>query len=768
MTANFDVLIERLTKRFAADPELRMEIGQELRTHLEECAAEFAAGGMSSDDAKAAAAKALGDEGEIADKLWQANRRRVRLRKAARWAFGVTAGPVAAVAVIGVGWSSLVSICVLFVVLSLGAPGPDNVLFQHARANLINSIPPESRFIFDRPAQAPDRIQWASTLVSQHPNDPVFAANYVDELLFGGKISDHAPQILDVCRHGSEIEPDNAFFHLISAAVLLDGSTTYVKPSDPPAAARSFNWESNWNPMPKDRQQTFSIDRWTVNDPAKYQQGLAEFHRAAQCPYLDSHIGDMLQRRLDQLSPATRLSDHLLRVMAEFSAILPQLNSYREAVNIACSAALDAADQKQRDAALGLVVDARRIGDIDVARSHLIVELLVGIGLRGEAIGTEALVGRSLELPGRFEATRDQYATQERQMADLRSRNNPELGRELKLEGDFLTSAYAPPVTRVSAEQLAPGRVAEYAVFDRTMVAALTLVFLLIAGGKFIPALLPRHKPMLFMGWRRLAAATLVAILPVAIYAIYTLVIPISGRTYGVRVSPDRLLVEYVIVAVGVRMLISAMSGRALRDRAAELGVEYSAPRRGRWLTAVDLIAAAVVVAYLTIWHYLAGRMAPDSDMPTGGIGLVLVPLLLIYGLSDRDELRWYGVILVALLALGTLLLLIGPVSYLVGVYAVIFISVVGGMVALAIYRFVRGVRSQVGGAFNRGMSEAPLFVTTALAMLCVFGPLLRWQERSAVAQMSRPGGSYSFQHEIELSPWHDLQQRVMAEAAAP
>jgi hypothetical protein len=89
MNSPFDELVNRVTERFEVDPELRAEIGQELRTHLDDSAAESRGAGMSDADAIAAAARALGDEGEIAEKLWQAKRRRVRIRKAARVAFGI-------------------------------------------------------------------------------------------------------------------------------------------------------------------------------------------------------------------------------------------------------------------------------------------------------------------------------------------------------------------------------------------------------------------------------------------------------------------------------------------------------------------------------------------------------------------------------------------------------------------------------------------------------------------------------------------------------
>src|SRR5688500_3470460 len=81
-----DELLERLTRRLAVDRELQLEVRQELRTHVEESIAEFRNAGRGETDARDQALRALGDEAELAEQLWRANRRRIRLRAAGAWA----------------------------------------------------------------------------------------------------------------------------------------------------------------------------------------------------------------------------------------------------------------------------------------------------------------------------------------------------------------------------------------------------------------------------------------------------------------------------------------------------------------------------------------------------------------------------------------------------------------------------------------------------------------------------------------------------------
>ena len=59
----FSSLIDRATSRLQSDSDLRLEIAQELRGHLQDSAAEYRAAGMSEAEAEAKAVEAMGDPG---------------------------------------------------------------------------------------------------------------------------------------------------------------------------------------------------------------------------------------------------------------------------------------------------------------------------------------------------------------------------------------------------------------------------------------------------------------------------------------------------------------------------------------------------------------------------------------------------------------------------------------------------------------------------------------------------------------------------------
>ena len=80
MTTSADPIddwLDRVTRRLAVDRELQLEVRLELRSHVEESMEEFRAAGRSESDARDEALRAVGDETELSEQLWRANRRRL-------------------------------------------------------------------------------------------------------------------------------------------------------------------------------------------------------------------------------------------------------------------------------------------------------------------------------------------------------------------------------------------------------------------------------------------------------------------------------------------------------------------------------------------------------------------------------------------------------------------------------------------------------------------------------------------------------------------
>ena len=171
----FEKLAANLTKSLRADTEVRMDVANELRAHLEDTAAELRLTGFSEQNATEQAIKALGDLEDLQRQLWDANRRRIRIRQAVKWAARVTLIPAALVVLSVLGRSQDFSkyYDVNFI-LSGGMPPSSPIL---------RNLAEDQRFLLTGDPAAKTTLERMKSISQRWPDDPVFQAVYVNALL---------------------------------------------------------------------------------------------------------------------------------------------------------------------------------------------------------------------------------------------------------------------------------------------------------------------------------------------------------------------------------------------------------------------------------------------------------------------------------------------------------------------------------------------------------------------------------------------------------
>ena len=178
-----DDIIQAATYRFRPDAELQAEIARELRAHLEDAVAAARADGMDEAQAEEAAVRAFGDPEEVAERLWQANRRRMRLRAMAKWTGRLVLMPAGILLAL---WlcSAIGEVEGLFFfssdLLAYGHSG--SMLWELLPHSLTNSwyqrlaarkgLNEDERAVLD----ANDSVEKWEQLVRRHPNDTVYLA----------------------------------------------------------------------------------------------------------------------------------------------------------------------------------------------------------------------------------------------------------------------------------------------------------------------------------------------------------------------------------------------------------------------------------------------------------------------------------------------------------------------------------------------------------------------------------------------------------------
>ncbi len=638
-------LIGRITRRLEVDEELRLDVARELRCHLEDAAAEFRAAGESDEQAAASATRALGEPEELAEELWQANRGRIRIRGLLRWAARVTLLP-AAILVVVVLLANALAIGVSYNQMSFGRGGPAPWVRFLADPFPDAGLTEEQRFVLHGDPNAANSVDRAKSISDRWPDNPVYYGNYIVHLLVDSPVHwrlrrdepvtrEQLDELIAPLRRGEQLDPDNAFYALEIASLLIQASSNVTE--DPNTTYKDVDRDGKpWQAM------AYAVD---ISDPEMFQQGIEAFRRALAKPRITLGSMEMLRLRLDMLPAPRRMVEYLNRVGMWVSTLLPHRHDYRTLGNSLLARSLDLARSGEGDEAVRLARQVEYMGDKVGAEADFLVELLLGRGIRRSALGHMELIYTELGNPE--QAT----AVHKRRVAayDLWNRvmKARRLSRDEQDRTGLLESIIVPTLPDYRAD-LSPVRTAEHLAVVQAGLLAL-LADLLIAAGVLsvwtAAALfrLPKaQRPvMLFVGWRRLGRICLLAVvLPVAVYGLYSLAVATWGPHIGLAGAMIRVSMELTLLVTVVFVLLTLMSGAAIRQRAAELGMEVPPPmpwRRWIWpvgllIGGATLLLAGVVAWWLGGFRCTTAGEALDSVLPIAAAVAIL--LLACLGLA--------------------------------------------------------------------------------------------------------------------------------------
>lgn len=814
---DFDDLISRLTRRLRPDPDLQMEVAHELRTHLEDSAAEFQAAGRNPDEAHAAAVKALGDENEVADKLWQANHRRMRVRQVVKWAAGVGLMPAAVAVSLSVAWGAVISLATLLVmasgpmaIIALDQPpnrqdGLAGQLAAWHSIGMIDALPAQSRAVFDAPmGNRQQAVSASRRLADEHPGDPLYWANYTLQTLSAltrspeGLDPRAAMTALEAAEQGAKIEPDNGFYPLMAAWMRLSLATQTIARDDKTPPDVVYRDAAG-------KEQRDWWGRYKILDQAEFAQAMAQMHEAARKPYIDSHVWDFLRFRLGVLPAVSGLGDQILRWDIECETLLPYLAGYRAVIDTAGWHARELAATDKRDQALAIVDDEQSIARLAAARSRCLIDLMVAFGLDGAARFTREII---LEGTNPVAYAKAVAHLQQRRDGLYGVRRNV-IPDALVDQGGYFALSVMPVGVKMAGIDLGPERRAEYAVLDRAVLTGMLLALLcaamwLAADAIEVRIRTRRWPAVLIAGWGATARVVLVStLLPVGVYALYAW-LPIGRRAYGPPYSSERLAVEYAAVACAIVILLRALGEAANRKRAREIDASHTRDRARFWkagqvrMVIGTGLALAVLVFFIT-WNGENRSQYYVGPLLTRGWGWMLAGALLFYAASwlwpamkdladdgrvARRRIVTTGVACGIGVALGAAAIRISwstnpsegwlwrielPLMAVTIAYWVAILAVPPVMCGARLVREMMAARSREPGGtdappeFSTGLSLVPSVLMTAILLAAIGGPVLRLRERQAAVAMEAPAANFDISGEIERGGFDAARERLIA-----
>ncbi len=601
----YDKLISRATRQLDVDPELQMDVAAELLAHLEDSTEEFMRGGMDADEASASAVKALGDPDELAGQLFAANRRRMKLRGIFRWSARVALVPAA------------IAVVVFLVVNLVGTTDwllisdPEMLCGMNVGNLVSDDMSADDKFVLLGDPAAGTPLEGAKSISDRWPDNPVYYGNYAIYALSAafsrerGYSAGPAPDPTVVLDRGMRLDTDNSFYDYYKGALLILDSSKYEE-----------NPELTYVMQSKDGERKADTYLTNVTDEEKFHSGLDAIRRGISKPEFAIRTLDMAEVRLALLPKPQRFRDVMGQMALQVSTILPPLSQFRNGAMAICGRAVALAKQGDRDGAIELLNIADAMALRMGAQCRFIITLLNSLAIRNMVLGHAQCVYATLGL----EAEADEAAARRKKMQEKylalwsqRTRHEAE-NKTLLTRGGVFWSVMLAGFIDSDKFDFEPMRTAEHAVARELALVVLlsVLVCILLILGLFVMAdiVFRRNRPegrglLLFVGWGRLGAICLWAVVvPLGVYWLYARVIT-SGDEYGLNYAASRAIIEYALTGAAVIVLLVVMAYSNIRKRAAEIGIDVKPPARPwrKWLRiAVAALAAGGCMVYLVGW----------------------------------------------------------------------------------------------------------------------------------------------------------------------
>jgi hypothetical protein len=781
--ADFEAVIEQATRRLRMDRELRMEVGHELRTHLEDSAAAFAAGGDDEAKAMEQAVKALGDPEDLAQRLWTANRGRLRLRAVAWWGLRLTLLPACVVAIVMFMFANFTTSW-MYSSVRTGPDMPAPNWAERYREKLKEKMTPRQELIFFGDETAETELGRWRGLRDAYPESALYQLHYISVFL-QQKLAKGEPEVVEELfeelERGRRLEPENGVYDLLEAAVWFRRAGEWKEDE-----SRSLMFIRHYDGEMEESHPGVFVTR----DEAALTEAVAAFGRAVGKPYITMHALEMLEHRVAQLPPAVSITDYLHRVGAAVNTLLPTLGYEREVAWAVSGRAQVLAEEGKREEALALLDDVEVFSAKRAASSEALMELLVAQAVRVLALHSRAFVYQAL---GDAEAQEEAVEASNRQAEAFyqiyHGRDGEGTSPVAEKGGVFISTLLpALPGYQIDYE---PFRDAEYAMADR---AALTLALIVLVAAALLLSVgamgqlwrtrkKKEEQPMLlWLGWKRLAVVLGAGVLiPLVLFEMWTCA-AWSGREYGINYYP--MGVFGYVPALGLMIgLLVGLGAWLFVQRGREVGLPAEVNRRWLWAAGIFGAVTLLPMTVFELWVITQVYHEPPEEVVGLSAAVLAVFCLwlalasLIIGLKNPER-PWRALGKAAAWSVGATVVVAGLVALVLWTTALVhpmdrwvvffILSIAAVVLGLAFGLVVltqqRGRTGPLGASVVRSM--AMVFGLGALLLAVVGGPMLTWRERAAVGRMVAVSPVF-MDREIEDSDLRFLRSQL-AEGVEP
>ena len=577
MGNRFSSYLSACTQTLSDDPALRLEIEQELKSHLEETREEEEENGVSPEEAEIRAQQRFGNPEEVANALFLSNRKRLSTRAKIRFWLKLAALPLLLAGLfLCIDFRTIAGMLYLGTLMSSDPEESDAMIpARILNSRTLSRLPEQERVLFSdalecRGPGSSGEIAHFRRLHALFPENrlitALFAQLLAEKSSSGGEVGKPflrtagqkqlLRELQTVLREGRKQDPRNALYDYLEAFVL-------ASPAVFPERTESDGKDG------KDGKNA-PVYHLRVHDRRLLERAMEHYRNGLQKPFLKTGSLEFLRSQIRRLHPENDFFGQIQKFSLSASAALPHLNIHRQLARQVILYGETLLDEQDHAHAEPILRSWRIfLHQLLADNSDSLVEVLVC-----HAIGKIFLY--SAQRRNDTEEIRKLTALG-RSIDNWKERKNPDQTL-LRTRGGWMQKMLLPGLKEnISPDQLAPGRALTYALCDLLALALMSLFLVLLIAAHAIGlgvAQLRGHRALfLFPSWRScLKAAGFGILLPLACYILFTRIDVLGGRGWAPEENWLRLLGGNLFLVFGIPLIYSWIVKRELRGSAGVLG----------------------------------------------------------------------------------------------------------------------------------------------------------------------------------------------------
>ena len=622
--------VERLadgaTEGLKDDTELRLDVKQELVSHIEESIAACRERGMDKEQSVSESVKAFGPATDIAAELVSANRSRMRIRQLIRLAMRALVVPASLAVVLWVQSGTVATGRIAKKAFAFGSTEFDYDYINRMLSR--DGLTEDAAFLFFGDTSLETDLERQRSIWEQHPTNKIFYGNYISTLIAERQLEeiDDLRYLEQEIRRGEKLDPDNARYNYLLAALMADMSSEIEDVSS------------------DDDEEKMVLK---IKDRALLDRAMAEMLKGGKKPFMDTYSTRMLTLRFAELPEESSMTERLARMAFASGMFLPDVTKHRSVARTSSEYARLLIKEGKPKEAIPYLEAWHPLTQKAFENGSTLIEALVAFTIARTASNNAAV----LEEIGEPERAAKVRACGEAVSAVLRAYRarmrdeGSNINEMITKHGSIMQTMLRPAIgaADITEGDLAAGRYLEHTVIERGWLSSFVGSLLTVMMGFFLISLCLRFMrggdsaPLLLLpdATQTLRVIIYSVLIPLGVFFIYTRHTDLAGRDLSMRSWP-RFVAELYLLAVVMLSAAAYQMQKLVDTRCRQLDLASPGTRNYFMMFLITLIPFGIVV-----WA-AAGRR--NSALFRGTVARSMIPVLaliiILVGTTAHPYLR--------------------------------------------------------------------------------------------------------------------------------